>query len=79
MTTMTIRNVPDAIKQTLVQQARRHRRSVNQQVLVLLEDACGYGGATDVESELEAIRALRKGVPSMSQAEIASAKREGRS
>jgi plasmid stability protein len=78
MTTMTIRNVPDTVKEKLVREAKRHRRSLNQQVLVFLENACANSPGRGVEAELEEIRAMRRGVPSMSAAEIDRAKRDGR-
>lgn len=80
MSTMTIRNIPEELVDGLKKVAKRHRRSVNQQVLVLLEEAClgKSRGPDDVEEELRAIRGMRHGLPVMSQAEIEAAKIDGR-
>lgn len=80
MKTMTIRNVPDELREKLKAEAKRNRRSVNQEVLVWLEAAGGMGDnkPTDVEAELREIRELRRGIQPMSLAEIEAAKREGR-
>lgn len=80
MSTMTIRNIPEELVDGLKKAAKRHRRSVNQQVLVLLEEAClgKRGGANDVEAELREIRELREGLRPMSLAEIEAAKNDGR-
>ena len=80
MNVMTIRNVPDELRENLKAEAIRNRRSVNQQVLVWLEAAWrGRSGKPgDVEAELREIRALRRGVQPMSAAAIDAAKQEGR-
>lgn len=78
MTTLTIRNVPDMVKEKLVKEAKRHRRSLNQQVLVYLENACANTAGRGVEAELEEIRSLRRGVLTMTAAEIDQDKRDGR-
>ncbi len=80
MKTMTIRNVPDELREKLKAEATRNRRSVNQEVLVWLEAAGRLGGKkpADVEEELREIRELRRGIEPMSAAEIDAAKKEGR-
>jgi plasmid stability protein len=80
MATLTIRNLPEELADGLKQEARRHRRSVNQQVLVMLEEAClGKNvGAGDVEEELRQIRSLREGSLPMTESEIDAAKEDGR-
>lgn len=39
MATLTIKKVPDTLHERLKQQARRNRRSLNSEVIVLLEQA----------------------------------------
>lgn len=80
MSTMTIRNIPEELVNGLKKAAKQHRRSVNQQVLVLLEEAClgKRVGVGDVEAELQEIRALREGLQPMKPAEIEAAKNDGR-
>lgn len=80
MSTMTIRNIPEDLVDGLKKAAKLHRRSVNQQVLVLLEEAClgKRGEVADVESELREIRELREGLQPMTAGEIDAAKSDGR-
>ena len=80
MSTMTIRNIPENLVDGLKKVAKIHRRSVNQQVLVMLEEAClgGRVGSEDVEDELRQIRELRGNSKPMSAGEIDEAKRGGR-
>ena len=79
MGTMTIRNVPEELLEALKVAAKKHRRSLNQQVLLWLEEACltKAGTLPDVEVELAEIRQLRTGGKAMTCAEIDAAKREG--
>lgn len=80
MSAMTIRNIPEDLVDGLKKAAKQHRRSVNQQVLVPLEEAClgKRGGVADVESELREIRELREGLLPMTAGEIDAAKSDGR-
>ena len=48
MATLTIRNLPDDVHGRLKEQAKRNRRSLNQEVIALLE---GRQGHEDVERE----------------------------
>ena len=79
MSTMTIRNVPEELVEVLKKAAKRYRRSLNQQVLICLEEA-SFGKATplNVEEELRKIREMRAGLAPMNAKEIDAAKREGR-
>jgi hypothetical protein len=80
MKTMTIRDLPEELVAALKETAKRSRRSLNQQVLVWLEEAW-LGRAPDVrdvETELEEIRVLRGGRAPMTADEIDAAKRDGR-
>lgn len=55
MKVMTIRNVPDTVHDGMVELARRNRRSLQQQVLVIMERACELGNG----SVLDTARAIR--------------------
>jgi hypothetical protein len=76
---MTLRNVPDWLAAAKAA-ARKHRRSLNQQVLAYLEQA--YFGVDkpmqDVGAELAEIAALRATGARMNAAEIDPVKRGGR-
>ena len=41
MATLTIKNIPDEVYEQLKQRAARHRRSVNSEVIVCLEQVLG--------------------------------------
>jgi plasmid stability protein len=58
MATLTIKNIPDAVVRRLKAQAARHRRSLNLEVIHLLETAT-HAAPIDVEAELAQIRARR--------------------
>ena len=55
MKIMTIRNVPDNVHDRMVELARRNRRSLQQQVLVIMERACELGN----RSVLDTARGIR--------------------
>ncbi|MDQ8201757.1 Arc family DNA-binding protein [Pelagicoccus sp. SDUM812003] len=79
MGSLTIRRVPEGLKEKLVRSARRNRRSLNQEALVLLEEAMRQESASaDVEEQLSRIRALREGIEPLTANEIDAARREGR-
>ena len=80
MKKMTIRDVPDELLSALKQTAKQSRRSLNQQVLVWLEEAWLWRGRAfrDVEEELKEVRRLRGESLPMTAEEIDAAKREGR-
>ena len=58
MATLTIKNIPDAVVRRLKAQAARNRRSLNFEVIHLLETAT-HAVPIDVEAELAQIRARR--------------------
>jgi plasmid stability protein len=58
MATLTIKNIPDAIVRRLKTQAAQHRRSLNSEVIHML-DASTRVTPVDVEEELARIRARR--------------------
>ena len=79
MATMTIRNMPEELLERLKTVAKEHRRSLNQQVLVWLEECVEPSEEErDVEAELREISKLRRGAGSMTTAKIDAAKRVGR-
>lgn len=57
-TTITLKNVPDAVYERLKASALEHRRSINGQAIVCLEAALASGRLTSVE-RLNRARALR--------------------
>ena len=56
MKTLTIRSIPESLYEAIRRMARRERRSIQQQVLVLLD----RGRVMDQESPLVAAKALRE-------------------
>ena len=59
MTTLTIKNIPDTLYQVLKDQAALHRRSLNSEVIVNLEQAVA-GQKTNVQVVLKEARRLRE-------------------
>jgi antitoxin FitA len=57
-TTITLKNVPDAVYERLKASARDHRRSINGQAIVCLESALAAGQIPPTE-HLSRARALR--------------------
>jgi plasmid stability protein len=58
MATLTIKNIPDAVVRRLKTRATRHRRSLNLEVIHVLETVT-HAAPIDVEAELARIRARR--------------------
>ncbi len=59
MATLTIRSVPVELYEALTQQAKRRRRSINSEVIFLLQSALSFR-EMDVETELAEIRKFRE-------------------
>lgn len=59
MTTLTIKNIPDEIYQNLKQQAALHRRSLNNEVIISLEQILGEKkpGAITIINKARKLRA----------------------
>lgn len=83
MATLTIRNLPEELHETLKIRAKRNHRSLNQEVIAELSHAATVETAEDrrvrVEqeiSEIDALRARAKGF--LTADEIDQVKREGR-
>jgi len=77
MTTLTLKNIPEELHRRLRESAARHHRSLNREIIALLEEKLAPQRA-DVEKELEAVRRLRANLPSADHSLIDAFKREGR-
>lgn len=78
MATMTIKNIPDELYEQLKRRAEANRRSINNEVIVLIERAVQYQ-AQDPNEVLERIRVLREKLDLyVTEDEITAAKHEGR-
>jgi plasmid stability protein len=58
MATLTIKNIPDPVYRQLKRQASRHRRSLNQEVIAVLE-AGSTSVSLDPEAFLTQVRRIR--------------------
>jgi len=79
MATITLKNVPEEVYAALKQQAKRHKRSLNQEAIVCLDLALGRG-ARDPQAMQAGIHSLRSSV-SLKKVDldwIDRARREGR-
>jgi plasmid stability protein len=66
MPTLTVQNVPSALHAKLKRRAERHRRSLNDEVLAVLEDAAGSAEQPDDRQALiERIRKEREDGPTI--------------
>ena len=79
MATLTIKNIPDAVYEQLKQRAARHRRSVNSEAIVCLEEVLG-SKLVDLATFLTSIRALRENISAVfvTEEDLRAAKDEGR-
>ena len=59
MPTITIKNIPDDLYERLKESARAHRRSINSEVIMYIEEAVGTY-KIDVEAEIARARVLRE-------------------
>jgi plasmid stability protein len=79
MATLTIRNVPDDLYAALKERARRNRRSLNQEVLALLEGEFARTGRGEGVANRLALLRQRLGDRDWPQAqEVEVWRREGR-
>ena len=58
MKTLTIRNIPDDLYKTITRIAQQNRRSIQQQVLVILDKARIYDNETPVDKAMAIRQAL---------------------
>jgi plasmid stability protein len=78
MATITLKNVPEALHANLKRMAERHGRSLNREVLRLLEESLGSGTA-GVEALVEDARRVRESLGLyLTQKDIDDLKSEGR-
>lgn len=79
MPTLTIKGMPDALYERLKARATEHRRSLNSEILVALEQALA-APAIDPAAALARIDALRASldVPPLTDARLRAAKLRGR-
>lgn len=79
MATLTIKNLPDEIYAALSKTAKRHRRSINGETIVLLEQSL-IKPRSDVDEQLERIRKLRESLGDvfLTDEDLEFAKNEGR-
>ena len=79
MTTLTIRNIPERLRQRLKESAARHRRSINVEAISCLERALG-GDRVDPQGFLAWARSLRARMPRVFLApkDLRDAKNQGR-
>lgn len=79
MATLTIKNIPDELYRQLKDTAVLHRRSINSEVIICLEDAL-LTPKIDTDSVLAGIRKLRRRTSGhlLTDREINEAKNEGR-
>jgi plasmid stability protein len=59
MTTVTVKNIPDLLYEQLKQTAQLHRRSINSEIIVCIEQAMG-GQPIDLERTLARAQVLRE-------------------
>jgi plasmid stability protein len=79
MPTLTIKNIPEKLRQRLKQSAAQHRRSINGEAISCLEKAL-VGNRVDPEDFLTRARALRARMPKVfvTQRDLRAAKSQGR-
>lgn len=59
MTNVTVKNIPDTLYEQLKQAAQLHRRSINSEIIVCIEQAMG-GQPIDLEMTLARAQVLRE-------------------
>lgn len=79
MATLTIKNIPDELHERLKERAKQHRRSINSEVIVCLEQVLG-AAPLDRTALLASIRASRKATSGIfiTDEDLRIAKNEGR-
>ena len=80
MANLTIRNIPDDVYERLKRRAAVNRRSLNKEVLNLLERVVGSPEPGETEAILHKMKTIRQSIPpfDMTDEEITQAKRKGR-
>ena len=79
MPAITLKSLPASLHRSLKSRAARHKRSLNQEVIAMLEDAVAPSRRVDVEAMIAKTRALRESLKfTTTPEEIDRFKREGR-
>lgn len=81
MTTTTIRDIPDQVYEKVKQRAIANKRSVNSEIVLILEQAVESQSfsSSDQLARIRQFRAKTVGRERLSDQEISDAKNEGRS
>ncbi len=78
MPTITVKNIPEDVYERLKEQAKRNRRSINSEIITLMERAV-MSYRIDPEEILESARVIRESLNFVAtEEEINRAKNEGR-
>ena len=79
MPAITLKSLPASLHRSLKSRAARHKRSLNQEVIAVLEEAVAPSRRVDVEAMIAKTRALRASLKfTTTPEEIDRFKREGR-
>lgn len=79
MPAITLKSLPASLHRSLKSRAARHKRSLNQEVIAVLEDAVAPSRRVDVEAMIERTRRLRESIKlQLTPEQIDAFKREGR-
>jgi plasmid stability protein len=79
MATLTIKNIPEKLRERLKESAALHRRSINGEAISCLEKAL-VGNRLDPEEFLAQVRSLRARMPRVfvTERDLRAAKNQGR-
>ncbi|MBI2813077.1 MAG: Arc family DNA-binding protein [Opitutae bacterium] len=79
MPAITLKSLPASLHRSLKSRAARHKRSLNQEVIAVLEEAVAPSRRVDVEAMIERTRRLRESIKlQLTPEQIDAFKREGR-
>lgn len=79
MASITLKSLPATLHRMLKTRAARHKRSLNQEVIAVLEEVVAPSRRVDVEAMLAATRRFRNSLKfKATTSEIEAFKREGR-
>lgn len=80
MATLTIKNLPDSLYQRLKARAAEHRRSLNSEAILAVEQAVTGSGPADPKEILAALRRARGRLDRVfvMDADLLAARRDGR-
>jgi hypothetical protein len=60
MTNLTVKNIPPLVYARLKQQAENNRRSINSEIITILEQALQMRNPSDMAQTLEGVRKVRE-------------------